>query len=142
MAGGKQTPRQKMIGNMYLVLLGLIALNVSDSILEAFKTLTDSLETSATNVQSSVDATFQAFEATKLKEEPERAKPIYEKAKQASALTSQLDAYIDNLRRELEAEGGGYNEDTGDLKRRDDLDISPRIMINQGKGAELKKKDK
>ena len=43
MAGGKQTPRQKMIGILYLVLLGLVALNVSDSILEAFKNLTDSL---------------------------------------------------------------------------------------------------
>ena len=80
MAGGKQTPRQKMIGIMYLVLLGMIALSISDSILDAFKTLTDSLETSAQNVESSVNATFASFEATKLKEEPERAKPIYEKS--------------------------------------------------------------
>lgn len=143
MAGGKQTPRQKMIGILYLVLLGLVALNVSDSILEAFKTLTDSLNTSTANVQSSVDATFASFEATKLKEEPERAKPIYDKAKQASALVKELETYVEGLKKQLEAEGGGYNEDTGDLKKRDNLDISPRIMIpngNPGPGAELKKR--
>jgi len=36
MAGGKETPRQKMIGMMYLVLTALLALNVSKSILDAF----------------------------------------------------------------------------------------------------------
>lgn len=38
MAGGKETPRQKMIGIMYLVLMTLLALNVSKSILDAFVT--------------------------------------------------------------------------------------------------------
>ena len=37
MAGGKQTPRQRMIGILYLVLLGLIALSIPDSLLDAFK---------------------------------------------------------------------------------------------------------
>lgn len=36
MAGAKETPRQKMIGMMYLVLTALLALNVSKSILDAF----------------------------------------------------------------------------------------------------------
>lgn len=36
MAGGKETPRQKMVGMMYLVLTALLALNVSKSILDAF----------------------------------------------------------------------------------------------------------
>jgi hypothetical protein len=36
MGGGKETPRQKMIGMMYLVLTALLALNVSKSILDAF----------------------------------------------------------------------------------------------------------
>lgn len=36
MAGGKETPRQKMIGMMYLVLTALLALNVSKAILDAF----------------------------------------------------------------------------------------------------------
>ena len=36
MSGGKETPRQKMIGLMYLVLLALLAMNVSKAVLDAF----------------------------------------------------------------------------------------------------------
>ena len=36
MGGGNESPRQKMVGMMYLVLTALLALNVSKSILEAF----------------------------------------------------------------------------------------------------------
>ncbi|SKB64822.1 type IX secretion system motor protein PorM/GldM [Daejeonella lutea] len=140
MAGGKETPRQKMIGILYLVLLGLVALNVSDSILEAFKNLTDSLNTSTQNVQSGVEATYASFEATKLKEEPARAKPIYDKAKQASGYLNELNTYVDDLQKLFLKEGGGINEATGDISARDNLDISPRLMINQGRAAVLKKK--
>ena len=140
MAGGRETPRQKMIGILYLVLLGLVALNVSDSILEAFKNLTDSLNASTQNVQTGVDATYASFEATKLKDEPERARPIYERAKKASSYTAELDSYVASLKKLMEQEGGGYNEATGDLSARDNLDIAPRLMINQPRAAELKKK--
>jgi len=140
MAGGKQTPRQKMIGILYLVLLGLVALNVSDSILEAFKNLTDSLNASTQNVQSGVDATYASFEATKLKDEPVRAKPIYDKAKLASSYTNELDVYVAELKKLFEQEGGGYDQTTGDISKRDNLDISPRLMINENRASALKKK--
>ncbi|MHB1176719.1 MAG: type IX secretion system motor protein PorM/GldM [Daejeonella sp.] len=140
MAGGKQTPRQKMIGILYLVLLGLVALNVSDSILEAFKNLTDSLNTSTQNVQSGVDVTYASFEATKLKDEPVRAKPIYDRAKRASSYINELNVYVANLKKLFETEGGGYNEATGDINKRDNLDISPRLMINQKRATALKNK--
>jgi gliding motility-associated protein GldM len=140
MAGGKETPRQKMIGILYLVLLGLVALNVSDSILVAFKNLTDSLNASTQNVQMGVDGTYASFEATKLKDEPERARPIYEKAKKASSYTNELSTYVEGLQKLFESEGGGYNESTGDLSKRDNLDIPSRLMINDKRGAELKKK--
>ena len=39
MGGGKETPRQKMIGLMYLVLMALLAMNVSKEIINAFVTL-------------------------------------------------------------------------------------------------------
>src|SRR5687768_13885319 len=119
MAGGKQTPRQRMIGILYLVLLGLVALNVSDSILDAFKNLTDSLTTSTQNVQNGVDNTFAAFESTKLKEEPVRARPIYDRAKKASAYARELDVHINGLKKLFVEEGDGYNETTGDIKKRD-----------------------
>ena len=46
MGGGKETPRQKMIGMMYLVLLALLAMNVSKSIIQAFITLNSKMEAS------------------------------------------------------------------------------------------------
>ena len=138
MAGGKETPRQRMIGILYLVLLGLIALNVPDSLLDAFKNITDSLDKSRTNVTTGIDNTYTAFEQTKLKEQPERAKPFYTRAKEASKIANELNAYIDALKVKLIAEGGGINETTGDVSARDNLDISPRIMINQKNADELR----
>lgn len=46
MAGGKETPRQKMIGMMYLVLTALLALNVSKSILDAFVAIEENTQKS------------------------------------------------------------------------------------------------
>lgn len=44
MSGGKETPRQKMIGMMYLVLTALLALNVSKSILDAFVSIEENTQ--------------------------------------------------------------------------------------------------
>jgi|GEM_PF-490420 len=43
MAGGKETPRQKMIGLMYLVLMAMLAMNVSKEIINAFVTLDEKM---------------------------------------------------------------------------------------------------
>lgn len=44
MAGAKETPRQKMIGMMYLVLTALLALNVSKTILDAFVAIEENIQ--------------------------------------------------------------------------------------------------
>ncbi len=140
MALGRETPRQRMINILYLVLLALLALNVPDSILDAFKNINNSLETSKTNVNNSVQQLFSAFESTKLKDEPGRAKPIYDKAKNAQAIINDLNQYINGIKEEFVNQGGGYDEKTGDLKMRENEDIAPNIMINGKKGVELKEK--
>ncbi len=140
MAGGKQTPRQRMIGILYLVLLGLIALNVPDSLLDAFKNIKVSLDTSTGNVKKGIESTYATFKATKLKDEPARAEPILKKAERASAISDALDKYVSALREQLVAEGGGVNPSINDVNARDNLDISPRIMITDKKGEELRQK--
>jgi len=140
MALGRETPRQRMIGILYLVLLALLALNVPDSILDAFKNINNSLETSKSNVNTAVEQLFAAFENTKLKEEPARAKPIYDKAKKAQAIIGELDKYILSLKEEFVKQGGGYDEEKGDLVKRENEDISPNLMINEKKGTVLKDK--
>ena len=44
MAGAKETPRQKMIGMMYLVLTAMLALNVDSAVLERFELINGTLE--------------------------------------------------------------------------------------------------
>ena len=62
MAGGKETPRQKMIGMMYLVLTALLALNVSKQIIAAFVTLNNKLETSAEIIDNKSEANYGGFD--------------------------------------------------------------------------------
>ena len=140
MALGRETPRQRMIGILYLVLLALLALNVPDSILDAFKNINNSLETSKSNVNTAVQQLFTAFENSKLKEEPARAKPIYEKAKKAQAIIGELNQYIASLKEEFVKQGGGYDEERGDMVKRENEDIAPNLMINEKKATVLKDK--
>ncbi|PKR80557.1 hypothetical protein CW751_09285 [Brumimicrobium salinarum] len=63
MAGGKETPRQKMIGMMYLVLTALLALNVSKEIIAAFVTINDKLDASGEVIDNATKSTYGTFEA-------------------------------------------------------------------------------
>jgi gliding motility-associated protein GldM len=65
MGGGKETPRQKMIGLMYLVLMALLAMNVSKEIINAFVTLNNKLEGSIEQVES-FNTNLSGIFATKL----------------------------------------------------------------------------
>ena len=140
MAGGKETTRQRMINIMYLVLLAMLALNVSDTILDAFKNINDSLDTSKNNVNTSINQLFSAFENSKLKEEPARAQPIYARAQQAKAAADELNNYIDGIKKQFTEAGDGIDPETGDLVNRSNQDIAQNIMINQKKADELKVK--
>src|SRR6201996_6502191 len=141
MAGGKETPRQRMIGILYLVLLGLIALEEPENLLDAFKNISDSLNSSKKNVQVGIDNTFTAFEKSKLVEQKERAQPIYDKAKKAKKLADDLDAYIESLKTTLIKESGGMSEATGDYAGREGMDFAVDLMVERRKnGYELHKK--
>src|ERR1700761_2389487 len=135
MAGGKQTPRQRMMGILYLVLLGLIALDVPDSLLHAFKAIGDSLSASKTNVQTGIDNTFTAFEKTKLKEEPERSKDPYDRAKKAAKLADDLNSYVEQLKKQMIDQSGGFETELNDYKGRENIDLSPDMMVTRGKAA-------
>ena len=62
MAGGKLPPRQKMIGLMYLVLLALLAMNVSKSILESFVVINNGIEVTTKTFDASYDILYTAFD--------------------------------------------------------------------------------
>ena len=52
MASGKQTPRQAMVGMMYLVLLAMLAMNASKDLLNAFIFLEDGIDVTTKNFNS------------------------------------------------------------------------------------------
>ncbi len=63
MAGGKLSPRQKMINMMYLVLTALLALNVSKEVLNSFFEVNLGIERSTTNFNAKNGDTYAAFDA-------------------------------------------------------------------------------
>ncbi|QKJ30975.1 gliding motility protein GldM [Mucilaginibacter mali] len=140
MAGGKETTRQKLINIMYLVLIAMLALNVSDSVLNAFRNLRNSMDTAKNNSQASLDQLFSTFESTKLKESPVRAKPILDTAKMAKGYADDLNKYVEDLKQQMIKEGEDIDTLTKDVTKRSDLDITPRMMITEGKAKVLKEK--
>jgi gliding motility-associated protein GldM len=97
MAGGKETPRQKMIGMMYLVLLALLAMNVSKSILDSFIIINDGLERTNENFRIKNEYQYGMFDKAKLND-PEKVLPYWKKAYEIKALADDLDKYISDLK--------------------------------------------
>ncbi len=140
MAGGKESPRQKMIGMMYLVLTAMLALNVSNEVLNAFKLVNDGLENTTGNFAQKNNLTMDAFESA-MKNNATKTKPFYDKAKLAKQYGEELTSYVGQIKEDMIKEAGGRDpEENNDLKDRQNLDISAEMMVTKGKGAELKAK--
>ena len=97
MAGGKETPRQKMIGMMYLVLTALLAMNVSKEILDAFALVDNSLTKTAVTLKDKNTATMAEFEG-KLASNRDKTQPFYNKAKEVADKANELVEYIEVLK--------------------------------------------
>ncbi|MBK6524033.1 MAG: hypothetical protein IPG08_17955 [Sphingobacteriaceae bacterium] len=61
MSSTKETPRQKMISMMYLVLTALLALNVSDQVLKGFITVDEGIAKSNSIIAENNKQIEQAF---------------------------------------------------------------------------------
>src|ERR1700746_773510 len=97
MAGGKETPRQKMIGMMYLVLTALLAMNVSKDILNAFIVVNEGLQKTNHNFEEKTKQTLKAFESL-IKKDP-KAEGYLKKAKDAQKAADEINKYIDDLKK-------------------------------------------
>ncbi|MBP7407399.1 MAG: gliding motility protein GldM [Flavobacteriales bacterium] len=97
MASGKQTPRQKMINMMYLVLTALLALNVSKEILDAFVTVNNGLENTKLSLKDKVDGQYGTFEAF-AKENAAKYGAAWGEAQKIKTAGSELIAYIDTIK--------------------------------------------
>jgi gliding motility-associated protein GldM len=140
MAGGKETPRQKMIGMMYLVLTALLAMNVSKDILKAFVTVNESLERTNQNFSDNTLHLLKAFENAK--KEEARAVPYYYKAIEAKKITQELYDYMEQLKHAVIAEVEG--DPSGDtlrlryLEAKDNYDIPTHMLIGDDERNPIK----
>ena len=140
MAGGKLTPRQKMINMMYLVLTALLALNVSREVMDAFYEVMISQEASIETVEKQNSSIYTAFEAAAA-ENPVKAGPWRDKANDVKSRSAALYQQIEDLKRGVIEASGGSDEESGDPnkpQKMDDLEASPNYFLIQGNGAKLK----
>ena len=125
MAGGKETPRQKMIGMMYLVLTALLALNVSKQILDAFVAIEENIQrgsiTQLERGNAAKSALIEEISST-AKDESGRAKII--KIKKYLGMIEKIDKeagslikYIDEIKIEVMEKS---NEDVKTVKDEDE----------------------
>jgi len=132
-------PRQKMINIMYLVLTALLALNVSAEILNAFKTVDNSLIATNRTINLSTDAVMKSLEDKK--NDPTsavKANIWYPKADQAIKLSREMYDYIQNLRNRI-LKDADFNPADSSFKA-DNLDIATRIMIDEKEGPKLRER--
>ena len=136
MSGGKQTPRQKMIGMMYLVLTALLALNISKEIINAFITIDDGLKLTNANFDKKNEMTYMAF-AKAYDLDKIKAKVPYENAMKAKKLSADLCTYITGIRGKMVGLSAGFDGSSkvGDtlrltlLEKPDDYDNPTNFMI-------------
>jgi gliding motility-associated protein GldM len=151
MAEYKETPRQKMIAMMYLVLTALLALNVSKEMLDAFLVVNDSVELTNENFASKIDDTYVAFNK-KYSNDPVKVKPYLDKAQKARQMSDEMVSYVDSLKYELIARTEKIPVDSarvtrlGKLKNKDDYDTPTNFFMagsedgSRGNGGALKNK--
>ncbi len=140
MSGGKETPRQKMIGMMYLFYTALLALQVDTAILEKFTLINKTLEHQIVDIDAANQKLFGGIESS-VQEKGNRPddKKVLDKAAKVRQETVALVAELETIKKEMIEETGGYNEN-GALIGQKDQDAFSTYMIQQKNGRVLKKR--
>ncbi|UII28494.1 gliding motility protein GldM [Fulvivirga maritima] len=139
MAGGKETPRQKMIGMMYMVLTALLALNVSSAVLEKFVFIDETLKESGVALSEKNNKTLTNITA-EVKKKGDRGPDVkvLKSAQDVRNMTQDILTYMDGLRTRMAEETGGYDPETHELKGAKDTEGVANIMIKNKEGEKLK----
>ena len=152
-----ETPRQKMINMMYIVLTAMLALNVAAEVLEAFRLIDSSLIHTLKAVDMKNQQIYSSFEQAYL-ENPAKVQEWKTKADAVLKKSKEMNVYISNLKEELVIYSGSqlinkeypydpsrYNlitekGDTLEIKKEDDLNGTSEFMIKQKNATELREK--
>jgi len=151
MAGFKETPRQKMIGMMYLVLTALLALNVSKEILDAFVIVNESVVQTSENFSEKVGDLHNEFEM-QYSINKDKVGPHYIKSAKAKKISNDLINYIDSVKFVVISKTEGIPFDTAkirtlaELHAKDNYEKPSTLLVGSGEtttsalGYDLQKK--
>lgn len=149
MGHGQETPRQKMIGLMYLFLTAMLALNVSKSVLNSFILVSESLEKTVANSINKNDKTYTEF-ALANAANPAKVGPWKEKSDEvknsAEDLFEKLEGHKVGLAKYAEGEDTEAVVDgkfiTAKLSQKDNIDKGGEYFGDLGLKHGLALKDK
>ncbi len=152
MAGAKETPRQRMIGMMYLVLTAMLALNVSATVLDAFVLVDSGLSQTAKSFAVKNDRLYNQMDNA-YAVNPKKVGDWKEKTDVIRVKTAEMYQYIQELKvltivtaeKETSPALIGNDEvDTKNITGKGDTNTSGRVFLGaggvDGKATELKNK--
>ena len=111
MAGGKETPRQKMIGMMYLVLTALLALQVSNAVLEKFAIINETLSTMISGSTQKNTEQLAGIIKDGSKSPDPKVKRAVENAQKVREATAKTIQYMEDLKKKMMETSGAEKID-------------------------------
>ena len=110
-----------MINLMYVVLMAMLALNVSTEVLNGFSIVEESLNRTTDNALKENQVIYDDFEA-QLKANPTKVKAWFDKAQQVRALCDSLYNFAGELKLAIVREADGSDADVKNIKNKEDLE--------------------
>ena len=127
------SPRQKMINLMYVVLMAMLALNVSTEVLDGFSIVEDSLNRTTANSSAENNAIYSDF-ADQMKQNPTKVREWFEKAKQVKDMSDALYNFAQELKVAIVKEADGKDGDVSNIKNKENLEAAGIVMLAPGTG--------
>ena len=127
------SPRQKMINLMYVVLMAMLALNVSTEVLNGFSIVGESLDRTTANSTKENRAMYDDF-AEQMKQNPEKVRAWFEKASQVRLMSDSLYNFAEELKLAIVREADGKDGDIKNIRNKEDLEAASQVMLAPGTG--------
>lgn len=134
------SPRQKMINLMYVVLMAMLALNVSTEVLNGFSIVEESLNRTTSNATKENQAIYDDF-AAQMRSNPIKVKAWFEKAQTVKQMSDSLYNLAAELKLAIVREADGDDGNVQSIKNKEDLEAANQVMLapGTGRGDALKK---
>ena len=127
------SPRQKMINLMYVVLMAMLALNVSNEVLNGFSIVEESLKRTTANATKENLAIYDDFGA-QMKANPQKVKEWYDKAMLVRQMSDSLYSMCDELKIAIVKEADGKDGDLHNIRNKEDMEAANQVMLAPGRG--------